>query len=186
VSLKSSSSLAKRFRRRTGKFRQDLFHRLSVFPIYVPALRDRQKDIRLLAGYFIEQYHRKFGLKAVSLDKLTISALEAYSWPGNIRELEHVISRALLRLSKKPGAVNIKRLELNDIDIPKSEIVNTLIETSVPDDIQVSLLSLVNAFQKQVIKQRLEKHNNNWSMTAKSLEVDRSNLYRLGKRLGLK
>ena len=169
-----------------GKFRQDLFHRLSVFPIHVPALRDRQKDIRLLTGYFIEQYHRKFGLKAVSLDKLTISALEAYSWPGNVRELEHVISRALLRLSKKAGAGNIKRLELDDIDIPKSEIAIASIKTSVPDDIQISLISLVNDFQKQVIQQRLEKHNNNWSMVAKSLEVDRSNLYRLGKRLGLK
>jgi anaerobic nitric oxide reductase transcription regulator len=169
-----------------GKFRQDLFHRLSVFPIQVPALRDRQEDIHLLAGYFIEQFHRKFGLKAVSLDKLAIAALEAYSWPGNIRELEHVISRALLRLSKKTGAGNVKRLELVDIDIPKNETVTTAIKTSVPDDIDASLLSLVNDFQKQIIKQRLEKHNNNWSMVAKSLEVDRSNLYRLGKRLGLK
>jgi len=56
----------------------------------------------------------------------------------------------------------------------------------MPDDVQASLLSLVNDFQKQVIKQRLEKHNNNWSIVAKSLKIDRSNLYRLGKRLGLK
>ncbi len=79
-----------------GKFRQDLFYRLNVFPIQVPPLRDRRDDIPLLLNYFIERYAKTAGTKVKSIRKHTIELLQSYDWPGNIRELQNVIERAIL------------------------------------------------------------------------------------------
>src|SRR5271156_558417 len=81
---------------RSGKFRLDLFYRLNVFPIHVPPLRERREDILLLAKYFIERYAANAGKKIRSVAKRTAQLLEAYHWPGNIRELQNVIERALI------------------------------------------------------------------------------------------
>src|SRR5208282_505134 len=81
---------------RSGKFRQDLFYRLNVFPIHVPSLRERPDDILLLARYFIERYAAKEGKKIRRVEKRTAELLEGYHWPGNIRELQNVIERAMI------------------------------------------------------------------------------------------
>src|ERR1700733_8645687 len=78
----------------SGKFRQDLFYRLNVFPIHVPPLRDRREDILLLAKYFIERYAAKMGKTIRWIDKRTVELIEGYDWPGNIRELQNVVERA--------------------------------------------------------------------------------------------
>jgi PAS domain S-box-containing protein len=79
-----------------GSFRSDLFYRLYVFPIEIPALRERKEDIRLLVEYFIDRYARKAGKNITSTDKNTLRLLESYSWPGNIRELQNVIERSVI------------------------------------------------------------------------------------------
>jgi len=79
-----------------GTFRQDLFYRLNVFPIHVPPLRDRVEDIPLLVQYFVEQYAKKAGKKIKNIKKKTLELLQAYDWPGNIRELQNVIERAVI------------------------------------------------------------------------------------------
>jgi PAS domain S-box-containing protein len=79
-----------------GSFRSDLFYRLNVFPIEIPALRERKEDIRLLVEYFIDRYTRKAGKKITTVDKKTIRLLESYPWPGNIRELQNVIERSVI------------------------------------------------------------------------------------------
>jgi formate hydrogenlyase transcriptional activator len=79
-----------------GEFRRDLFYRLNVFPIHVPPLRERREDILLLAKYFIERYAANARKRFRSVDKRTAQLLEAYHWPGNIRELQNVIQRALI------------------------------------------------------------------------------------------
>jgi transcriptional regulator with GAF, ATPase, and Fis domain len=79
-----------------GRFRRDLFYRLSVFPIMLPPLRERLEDLPALAAYFIEQAARRFGRSAPRLTARAIKTLEAYGWPGNVRELHHVIERAVL------------------------------------------------------------------------------------------
>jgi DNA-binding NtrC family response regulator len=79
-----------------GKFRSDLFYRLNVFPITVPTLRARVGDIRLLANFFAQKYRSRFGKKITAIDETSIQRLECCDWPGNIRELEHVIERAVL------------------------------------------------------------------------------------------
>jgi formate hydrogenlyase transcriptional activator len=81
---------------RSGKFRLDLFYRLNVFPIHVPPLRERPEDILLLAKYFIERYAAKEGKRIRRVEKRTAKRLEGYHWPGNIRELQNVIERAMI------------------------------------------------------------------------------------------
>jgi formate hydrogenlyase transcriptional activator len=81
---------------RSGKFRLDLFYRLNVFPIHVPALRERPEDILLLAKYFIGRYAAKLGKRIRRIEKRTAELLEDYHWPGNIRELQNVIERAMI------------------------------------------------------------------------------------------
>jgi transcriptional regulator with GAF, ATPase, and Fis domain len=80
----------------SGKFRLDLFYRLNVFPIHVPALRERPEDILLLAKYFIERSAAKLGKGIRRVEKRTAELLECYHWPGNIRELQNVVERAMI------------------------------------------------------------------------------------------
>jgi len=79
-----------------GSFRRDLFYRLNVFPIEIPPLRERRQDILLLVEYFIDRYARKAGKNITSVEKKTLQLLEAYAWPGNIRELQNVIERSVI------------------------------------------------------------------------------------------
>jgi DNA-binding NtrC family response regulator len=79
-----------------GTFRQDLFYRLNVFPIHVPPLRDRIEDIPLLVDYFTQRYAQKAGKKITNIRRKTLDLLQAYDWPGNIRELQNVIERAVI------------------------------------------------------------------------------------------
>jgi transcriptional regulator with GAF, ATPase, and Fis domain len=79
-----------------GKFRSDLYYRLNVFPITVPSLTDRPEDIPLLANYFVQRFKSEFGKNISRIDRTSMKALMSYRWPGNIRELEHVIERAVL------------------------------------------------------------------------------------------
>jgi formate hydrogenlyase transcriptional activator len=79
-----------------GAFRQDLFYRLSVFPIEIPPLRERKEDIPMLVEYFIDRYARKAGKRIRTIDKNTLELLQSYSWPGNIRELQNVIERSVI------------------------------------------------------------------------------------------
>ena len=79
-----------------GTFRSDLFYRLNVFPIEVPPLRARKEDIAMLVEYFIDRFARQAGKKIKSIDKKTLELIQAYPWPGNIRELQNVIERSVV------------------------------------------------------------------------------------------
>ena len=81
---------------KTGHYRPDLYYRLKVFPIHLPALREREGDIPLLAQYFVRKFATTFGKKLDRIPERMMSALARYQWPGNIRELEHVIERAVI------------------------------------------------------------------------------------------
>jgi formate hydrogenlyase transcriptional activator len=97
-----------------GNFRADLLFRLNVFPIHVPALRERVEDIPILAEYWLSRYAREIGKPIRAIDASAMAALRAYSWPGNIRELQNVIQRAVILA---PGRV----LSVSDFELPKSE-----------------------------------------------------------------
>jgi formate hydrogenlyase transcriptional activator len=79
-----------------GTFRRDLFYRLNVFPIEIPPLRDRKEDIPLLVEYFTDRYARRMGKKIRSISQKSLELLRSYLWPGNIRELQNVVERAVI------------------------------------------------------------------------------------------
>ncbi|MFN3236650.1 MAG: nitric oxide reductase transcriptional regulator NorR [Pseudomonadales bacterium] len=174
----------------SGRFRADLYHRLSVYPIQVPPLRERGRDVLLLAGFFIEQQRRRLGLPAVRLDPNCQSHLLAYSWPGNIRELEHSISRAILKA--KTNALATPRLlhvTVNDLGIDAMSSMSD--SHAAPASVSEALTPTLNMklateeFQRGLIQQLLSEHQNNQARVAQMLGMDRSNFYRLKKRLGL-
>ena len=110
---------------RKGRFRQDLYYRLNVFPITVPPLRQRKEDIPLLVQAFIERYARKLGKQITSIPKETMKALQDYPWPGNVRELESVLERAVILC---PGPVLQLADKLDTSSLPLSSAVRTLEE----------------------------------------------------------
>ncbi len=90
----------------TGGFREDLFYRLNVFPISIPSLRERKDDIPVLVEYLIERYSRRAGKKIGQIRKSTMELLQAYDWPGNIRELQNIIERAVILSEGEPFSVD--------------------------------------------------------------------------------
>lgn len=101
-----------------GKFRQDLFYRLNVYPIELPALRDRKEDIPLLAAHFIQKFSKKLGKKISGMTPPVLEELVTNNWPGNIRELEHTIERSMLLTSGKIiDSLNLQKNNLLDIPI---------------------------------------------------------------------
>ena len=110
---------------RKGRFRQDLYYRLNVFPITVPPLRQRQEDIPLLAQAFIERYSRKLGKEITSVHKKTMKTLQDYAWPGNVRELESIIERAVILC---PGPVLQLTDKLDSSSFSMSSAIKTLEE----------------------------------------------------------
>ncbi|MGA2516788.1 MAG: sigma 54-interacting transcriptional regulator [Thermodesulfobacteriota bacterium] len=111
---------------RKGRFRQDLYYRLNVFPITVPPLRQRQEDIPLLVQAFVERYARKLGKQITSIQKETMKALQDYPWPGNVRELENIIERAVILC---PGPILQLADKLEISSLPLSSAMRTLEET---------------------------------------------------------
>ena len=81
---------------RAGRFRQDLWYRLNVFPITVPPLRQRREDIPLLTAHFLQKHCRKLGRPVLEVSPATMATLQAHTWPGNVRELENVVERAVI------------------------------------------------------------------------------------------
>ncbi|EGQ9768189.1 nitric oxide reductase transcriptional regulator NorR [Vibrio alginolyticus] len=172
-----------------GRFRADLYHRLSVFPLHVPPLREREDDVVLLAGFFAESLRSKLGLNSIRLSPTLVQALKDYSWPGNVRELEHVIKRAGVLAKARTHALDIELVEQDfDIRTPNQNIKN------IEEAEQNSWLELpegglkpaTDAFQKAMIVRALEENQGNWAATARQLELDNGNLHRLAKRLGIK
>jgi transcriptional regulator with GAF, ATPase, and Fis domain len=124
---------------RQGRFRQDLFYRLNVFPITVPPLRLRKDDIPLMVQAFMERYSRKLGKQITKIKDETIKMLQNYPWPGNVRELESIIERAVI-LCSGPVLQLADKLEISSPaissamrtleDTERSQIIKILTETN--------------------------------------------------------
>lgn len=170
-----------------GRFREDLFHRLCVYPIRVPPLRERTADIAPLAGFFIENLSVQMGLSGIHLSADAELALSSYDWPGNVRELEHLISRALLRVRQR-GASGPTAITAADFDGLENTTMRTDTQTVTPTRSadEPELAYLLDQYQSQVIRDRVASREGNWSSAAQSLGLHRSNLHRLAKRLGIK
>jgi anaerobic nitric oxide reductase transcription regulator len=168
-----------------NRFRADLYHRLSMYPVHVPALRERGDDVAVLANHFLDQARVRLGLRRVDLAPATLRRLKAYDWPGNVRELEHVILRATLRAASLRG--DSLALEPEDLDVPRPEVKGaTDNNRSGKTQHGHSLVRAVDELQRERITAMLNDCNHNWSEAARRLGIDRGNLHRLAKRLGMK
>jgi transcriptional regulator with PAS, ATPase and Fis domain len=148
-----------------GAFREDLYYRLNVVNIFVPPLRERVEDIPLLAGYFIKKYCTTMNRPEMTIEPAALKRLEEFPFPGNIRELENMIERAIV-------VGNGKKITLKDLPIGKTD--------SGP------AFESLNEIEKNHVAQILSKYNWNISATAKALKVDRVTLYNKIKKYNLK
>lgn len=155
----------------TGKFRKDLLYRVNTFTIEVPPLRARKDDIILLADAFLAQSATKHGQLKLMLDEAAKRALEAYSWPGNIRELNHVMERAQILSHGDVIGVADLGLPVNNIGIAEPDVMQ------VNSNEATVLLSLAE-LELNLIDQRLSHFEGNVLKAAKSLGLSRSALYR--------
>jgi len=172
----------------SGRFRADLFHRLNVYPLAVPPLRERGDDIALLGGYFCDVVRRRIGVGPVRLDASAIDALARYPWPGNVRELDNVISRVVLRQSAKaergePIVISSRHLAA---DLGHGETVAPEPAPATKPTRLRSLRESAAAHQRQLVEGALAEQHGNYAAAARTLGMDRGNFHRLVKRLGLR
>src|SRR5580693_933596 len=161
---------------REEKFRQDLFHRIYVFPLVLPPLRDRRDDIPALVEHFAEQVSALNGWKRIPFVPEAMQVLQAYSWPGNVRELRNMVERLMLLATD--GMVDLATAQLA---LPKAADV-------VPPGVMASsgtLASRVQSFEREVILAELKRSQHNVSDAAKSLGLERSHLYKKAEQLGI-
>jgi anaerobic nitric oxide reductase transcription regulator len=194
-----------------GRFREDLYHRLSVFPLNVPPLRDRIDDIPLLSGFILKNIKGKIGTNNVRMSKTVLHKLMQYDWPGNVRELQHVLMRAALRAAAntkgKVGVIELKHLGLEFVEqnqAVKSQRTEKIANQKPGDDQDFdtnemrsnniaplistenkSYNEILSDFQRQLITQAMDENDHVWAKAARQLQLDRGNLYRQAKRLGL-
>lgn len=150
-----------------GRFRRDLFYRLNVVPLTLPALRERHEDVPLLAAHFAAKAVEKHGRAPVELDPALIEALQEYEWPGNVRELENLIERLIvLTPGSKIG-----------VEFLPEKMLRTLPDTSAADE--TTLEGAVNALKRRMIVHALNMEGGNRVAAARRLGISRSYLHRL-------
>lgn len=158
---------------REGTFREDLYYRLNVVNVKIPALRERAEDIIELTHYFLYEFSIKYNRQIKSISQAVMQALLQHNWPGNIRELRNAIER--LVVFSEDGIIDIQDLppEVNDNKhaLPVASTLKSVLQESIPFTIQVQ------NFERKLIMQELEKANGNKLQCAKNLEITRATLY---------
>lgn len=171
------------------RFRADLYHRLNVYPILVPPLRDHLEDIPLIAGRFCEMIGRQLGVGPVRIRPDTYTVLHDYSWPGNVRELENVVARAVLRAAAGKSGEELIVVAPHHLGGELSTTGHPVEPGNRTDDTlspAKPLRAAVEDFQRELIRNALERNTGNWAAAARELGINRGNLHKLAKRLGMK
>jgi two-component system, NtrC family, nitrogen regulation response regulator NtrX len=162
---------------RAARFREDLYFRLNVVPIYVPPLRDRSEDIPLLADHFMAMLAREYGRRPKTFEPDAVAALQRYSWPGNVRELRNLVERLMIMVpADRVAARDVTFLDQGAVAVPPAEMK--------PDSI-APLHDARDDFERQYILRALAAQQGNISRTADVLGVERSNLYRKMRSFGI-
>jgi two-component system response regulator PilR (NtrC family) len=156
----------------SGAFRQDLFYRINVVQLKMPALREHPEDVPILAHHFIEKYVKEFSRKPVQLSNAAARRLMEYSWPGNIRELENIIERAII-LGANRGVLDVEHLPENF-----QSIMDRPMEIQVAHQSPVNLEAAVDSFTKRHIEKVLEAVQHDKKEASKLLGLGLSSLYR--------
>jgi two-component system nitrogen regulation response regulator NtrX len=160
---------------KVGRFREDLYFRLNVIPIFVPPLRDRQDDIPLLAEHFMALMASEYGRRPKRFAPEAAARMQHYPWPGNVRELRNMIERLMIMV---PGdtitAQDLAFLGQNEVG-----------RAAEPVDTSLPLAEAREQFERDYILQALALQGGNISRTADALGVERSNLYKKMKAFGI-
>jgi DNA-binding NtrC family response regulator len=167
-----------------GTFREDLYHRIFVFPIVMPSLRDRPEDIPVLAAHFARQVAEQNGWKPRGFERDAIDELVGYAWPGNVRELRNVVERLLLLTDDAVDAATVRQVlagRHSKIALP------TLADGRASDGGRMSgtLAERVQAYEREVVVQELHAHGHRATETARALGLERSHLYKKCQQLGI-
>ena len=161
---------------RAGRFREDLYFRLAVVPIFVPPLRDRQEDIPLLAEHFMVMLAREYGRRPKVFERDALTALQQYAWPGNVRELRNLVERLMIMV---PGE-RITSRDLAFLDATAAPAAEPMRPAGI-----TPLHDARDQFERDYILRALAQQQGNISRTAEVLGVERSNLYRKMKAFGI-
>jgi len=173
VVLATNQNLAEQVK--LGNFREDLYYRVNVVSIELPALAERVGDVPLLAGHFINKFSRNQNRFKSGLTERALQCLQNYLWPGNVRELENVIERAVL-LSKGP---------LIDIDDLPPAVIQQCRNAVITNYANQTLKQALSGPEREIIRAALEANDWNRQETAKTLDINRTTLYKKMKRYGL-
>lgn len=161
---------------REGRFREDLFFRLHVMPLHISPLRERKEDIPLLVAHFVERFRARHGLKPPIFSDAAMSALVAYDWPGNARELGNAVERLMILYPERTiGAAE------TDSVLPQGRTAGP----EPPAEEGGSLSDLLESYERALIQRALAAADGNIAEAARQLSTDRPNLYRRMKRLGI-
>jgi transcriptional regulator with PAS, ATPase and Fis domain len=156
-----------------GRFREDLYYRLNIVSIQMPALRERKEDIPMLAEYFLDEFRRERGLPNLALSDEAVQRMRKYDWPGNIRELRNAIERAVVMGDDK-------KIRPEDLPIFNSQSCDSGLEVGL------TLKDALNRFKKEFITLNLEHTNGNRSQAAKIMGIQRTYLSRLISKFELR
>jgi anaerobic nitric oxide reductase transcription regulator len=173
---------------RAGRCRADFYHRLSVYPLVVPTLRERGNDVLLLAGGFLEENRARLGLNGIRLSSEAQARLLGWTWPGNVRELEHTVGRASLKALSRAGRGKVLVIEAGDLDIAPSETAAPAPNAdAIPprDAAGLTLRAALDLYERQRIEEALARSGGRWAAAARDLGMDRANLRRSAARLGI-
>ncbi|HET9363212.1 MAG TPA: sigma-54 dependent transcriptional regulator [Vicinamibacterales bacterium] len=162
---------------RTGRFREDLYFRLNVVPIFVPPLRERYEDVPLLADHFMAILAREYGRRPKTFDADAVAAMQRYRWPGNVRELRNLVERLMIMV---PG----DRVSSRDLTFLEQGGAPEAVAAARPASF-APLHHARDEFEKQYILRALASQQGNMSRTAEALGVERSNLYRKMRAFGI-
>ncbi len=157
---------------KTGVFREDLYHRIYVFPIVLPPLRERADDIRLLTDYFARSVAQQNDWRPLPITEDAYAELARYPWPGNVRELRNVVERLLLLAENEVNAGTVQLALPGHASVPAASGTGPL-------------AARVDAYEREVILSELKKHGFRMSDTARALELERSHLYKKCQQFGI-
>lgn len=158
-----------------GKFRQDLFHRIYVFPLVLPPLRERREDIPSLVEHFAAQVCSQNGWKPILFSAESIAAMQAHGWPGNVRELRNVVERLILLAPA--GEVDLATVRLALPQNSGSPLPSVTVSGALADRVQ--------AFEREVILAELKNNHYKMASAARALHLERSHLYKKAEQLGI-
>ncbi|MCS7189156.1 MAG: sigma-54 dependent transcriptional regulator [Bacteroidia bacterium] len=164
-----------------GRFREDLYHRLSVVVIEIPPLRERKEDIPILAESFLQEIVQEYKMPPKVLNKSALQELARYDWPGNVRELRNAIERLAIFCDKEIGGAEVRKYVASN---STSEAVTCLSKWEEMLETE-SLESILDHVEKEYLLHHLRRHNFNISRTAEALGMQRPVLHNRMKRLGI-